>query len=81
MGVDRATLDVAIELGILHGGWVPKVRLTEEDPLPRKYRKRQLIPTPSGRGIHGHKIAGDRFSGSVVDGNRIGIDISWQEFF
>lgn len=25
-GVDRAALDAAIESGIDHGGWIPKVR-------------------------------------------------------
>ena len=37
-GVDRAALDVAIKLSIPHGGWVPRGRLTENGPLPPKYR-------------------------------------------
>ena len=37
-GVDRAALDAAIRLGIPHGGWIPKGRLTEEGPLPPSYR-------------------------------------------
>ena len=45
-GADRAALDVAIALGILHGGWIPKGRLTEKGPLPKKYRL-QEIPTES----------------------------------
>jgi hypothetical protein len=36
-GADRAALDVAIKLGIPHGGWVPKGRLTEDGPLPEVY--------------------------------------------
>ncbi len=36
-GVDRAALDAAIRLGIPHGGWIPKGRLTEEGPLPDTY--------------------------------------------
>lgn len=36
-GVDRAALDAAIRLGIPHGGWIPKGRLTEEGPLPETY--------------------------------------------
>ena len=36
-GVDRAALDVAIKLGIPHGGWVPKGRLAEDGPLPDSY--------------------------------------------
>jgi hypothetical protein len=34
-GADQAALDTAIELGIPHGGWIPKGRITEADPLPR----------------------------------------------
>jgi hypothetical protein len=44
-GADRAALDVAIKLGIPHGGWIPKGRITEEDPLSDKY---QLQEMPTG---------------------------------
>ena len=37
-GVDRAALDTAIRFGIAHGGWIPRGRLTENGPLPAKYR-------------------------------------------
>jgi Circularly permutated YpsA SLOG family len=40
-GVDRAALDVAIKLGIPHGGWVPKGRLAEDGPLPETYAVRE----------------------------------------
>ena len=43
-GADRAALDVALELGIDHGGWVPKGRAAEDGPLPDRYRVRE---TPS----------------------------------
>jgi hypothetical protein len=36
-GVDRAALDVAIELGIPHGGWCPRGRLAEDGPIPACY--------------------------------------------
>ena len=36
-GADRAALDTAIEIGIPHGGWVPKGRKTEDGRLPLKY--------------------------------------------
>ena len=36
-GVDRAALDVAIEMGIPHGGWVPKGRKAEDGVIPGKY--------------------------------------------
>jgi hypothetical protein len=45
-GVDQAALDAAINLGIPHGGWVPKGRKTENGPLPDKYTMRQM-PTSS----------------------------------
>jgi hypothetical protein len=36
-GVDRAALDVAIELGIPCGGWCPKGRKAEDGPLDFRY--------------------------------------------
>ena len=45
-GADRAALDVAIALGIPHGGWIPKGRITEKGPLPEKYRLQEM-PTDS----------------------------------
>ncbi len=43
-GVDRAALDVAIELGITCGGWCPKDRASEDGPIPDHYL---LMETPS----------------------------------
>lgn len=45
-GADRAALDVAIELGIPHGGWIPKGRKTEAGRLPTKYDLKEM-PTGS----------------------------------
>ena len=36
-GADRAALDVAIALGIPHGGYVPRGRLAEDGPLDARY--------------------------------------------
>lgn len=36
-GIDRAALDVALELGIVHGGWIPTGRLAEDGVVPSKY--------------------------------------------
>jgi hypothetical protein len=36
-GADRAALDVALELGIAHGGWVPQGRRAEDGVIPEKY--------------------------------------------
>jgi len=41
-GADRAALDVAIALGIPHGGSVPKGRQTEDGPLPECYSMTEL---------------------------------------
>lgn len=39
--MDRAALDVAIKLGIAHGGWIPRGRLTENGALPQKYHLKE----------------------------------------
>ena len=36
-GVDRAALDAALELAILHGGWCPRGRLAEDGAIPPRY--------------------------------------------
>jgi hypothetical protein len=41
-GADQAALDVAIETGIPHGGWIPKGRKTEAGPLPWKYQLKEM---------------------------------------
>lgn len=43
-GVDRAALDVALEVGILCGGWCPAGRLAEDGPIGPRY---PLAETPS----------------------------------
>ena len=45
-GADRAALDVAIELEILHGGWIPKGRKTEDGILADRYQLEEM-PTAS----------------------------------
>ena len=44
-GVDRAALDVALELGIPCGGWCPKGRKAEDGPINARY---PLQETESG---------------------------------
>ena len=36
-GVDRAALDVAIEIGIPHGGWCPRGRRAEDGAIDARY--------------------------------------------
>jgi hypothetical protein len=43
-GVDRAALDMALELGIPCGGWCPKGRRAEDGPIDTRY---PLKETPS----------------------------------
>jgi hypothetical protein len=44
-GADQGALDAAIKLGIPHGGWIPKGRLTEKGPLPDKYDLTEMPDT------------------------------------
>jgi len=48
-GADQAALDAAIKLGIPHGGWIPKGRLTENGPLPDKYHLSEMSGTSYGQ--------------------------------
>jgi hypothetical protein len=40
-GVDRAALDVALELGLACGGWVPRGRRAEDGRIPARYPLRE----------------------------------------
>lgn len=40
-GVDRAALDIALELGIPCGGWCPLGRLAEDGTIPERYPLRE----------------------------------------
>ncbi len=40
-GVDRAGLEVAIALGLEHGGWCPAGRLAEDGTVPSRYQLRE----------------------------------------
>ena len=40
-GVDRAALDMAIELGLEHGGWCPQGRKAEDGSIPPRYHLRE----------------------------------------
>ena len=46
VGADQAALDVAIKLGIPHGGWIQKGRKTQSGTLPEKYQLKEM-PTAS----------------------------------
>ncbi|MDZ4852216.1 MAG: putative molybdenum carrier protein [Pirellulaceae bacterium] len=42
-GVDRAALDVAIELAIPHGGWCPRGRRAEDGVIPDRYQLQEWL--------------------------------------
>jgi hypothetical protein len=42
-GVDRAALDIALELGFPCGGWCPKGRRSEDGPIPERYPLRETV--------------------------------------
>jgi len=44
-GVDRAALDAAISLGIMHCGWCPRGRRAEDGLIPEHYMLRELEST------------------------------------
>jgi hypothetical protein len=46
IGAEQAALDVAIKLGIPHGGWIQKGRKTQSGTLPDKYKLKEM-PTAS----------------------------------
>jgi len=45
-GVDVAALDAAMESGLEYGGSLPRGRLTENGPLPARYRKMRELSSP-----------------------------------
>ncbi len=45
-GADRGALDAAIQVGLAHGGWVPKGRLAEDGRIPDRYDLKEM-PTGS----------------------------------
>lgn len=44
-GADQAALDASIKLGVPHGGWIPKGRLTENGSLPDTYQLTEMPDT------------------------------------
>jgi len=39
---DQAALDIAIKLGVPHGGWIPKGRTTETGTLPERFKLKEM---------------------------------------
>ena len=49
-GADRAALDVASELGLVAGGWIPRGRRAEDGTVPQRYEN--LVETESASYAH-----------------------------
>jgi hypothetical protein len=47
-GVDRAALDMAIELGIQHGGWCPVGRRAEDGTIDLRYKLKETASEDYG---------------------------------
>lgn len=58
-GADQGALDAALELGIAHGGWLPKGRRTEAGPLPQRYRLRELASSSYASRTERNVLAAD----------------------
>ena len=58
-GADQAAIDVAINLGIPYGGWLPRGRKTEKGPLPGKYLLQELPDSSYSKRTEKNVIASD----------------------
>jgi len=58
-GVDQAAIDVAINLGIPYGGWLPRGRKTEKGPLPDRYLLQELPDSSYSKRTEKNVIASD----------------------
>lgn len=70
-GADQAALDVAIKLGIEHGGWIPKGRITENGPLNDKYQLQEMATASYNKRTEQNVIDSDGtliFSHGVLTG-------------
>ncbi|MEM7476922.1 MAG: putative molybdenum carrier protein [Planctomycetota bacterium] len=82
-GVDRAALDVALELGIPHGGWCPKGRLSEDGQVPAKYNLQEMRSSDYAQRTRQNVIDSDgtlilyreRLSGGTLLTHRIAKDL------
>ena len=58
-GAELAALDVAIELGIPHGGWIPKGRGPENGILPERYPLSEMLADGCVKGAEQHVLNSD----------------------
>jgi hypothetical protein len=71
-GVEQSALDVAIKLGIEHGGWVSSRHLTEDETLLEKYQLQEMEQTNYARVTEQNVLDADAtlilFQGEITGG-------------
>jgi hypothetical protein len=81
-GVDRAALDVAMQMGIACGGWCPKGRLAEDGPLPEKYPLQEtptcLYPERTRYNVRDSEGTLVLTQGTPTGGTKLTIDLAIQ---
>lgn len=74
-GVDRGALDAAMALGIAHGGWCPKDRLSEDGTIPGCYELQELESSDYAKRTEQNVIDSDAtlilYEGPLVGGTRL----------
>lgn len=81
-GVDRGALDAAIALGIDHGGWCPKDRLSEDGTIPSCYQLRELESSDYAKRTEQNVIDSDAtlilYEGPLVGGTRLTVKFAME---
>jgi hypothetical protein len=79
-GADQAALDAAIAMGVPHGGFLPRGRLTEKGPLPPRYALAEMPTRSYPRRTEQNVLAADGtviFShGPLKGGSRLTRDLA-----
>ncbi len=78
-GVDRAALEVAIAIGIGHGGWCPAGRIAEDGSVPSRYELRETdsaeYPVRTEQNVIDSDATLILHDGAVKGGTRLTINI------
>ena len=77
-GADRAALDFAIKHKIPHGGWVPKGRIAEDGPLPKRYKLTEM-PTSNCQKRTEQNVIGSDGTVIISHGRLTGDSAYYQE--
>ena len=78
-GVDRAALDVAIAIGIGHGGWCPAGRIAEDGSVPSRYELRETdsaeYPVRTEQNVIDSDATLILYEGTIKGGTRLTVNI------